>query len=87
MATYGGDGTRTSKTMYTGMIRLREGRKGCPLFVRGEVAKINDRLKQKPAYGSTYCTRVGLCQPFFLHFLLAEEDKKSYLCITYENGI
>ena len=35
MATYGGDGTRTSKTMYTGMIRLREGRKGCPLFVRG----------------------------------------------------
>ena len=50
MATYGGDGTESCKTMYTGESART---KGLLALSGGEVAKINDGIKQNPAYGLT----------------------------------
>ena len=50
MATYGGDGTESCKTMYTG---TPDRAKELLALSGGSVAKINDGIKQKPAYGLT----------------------------------
>ena len=39
MVTCGGDGTRTSKTKYTGTIRLRLVQKGCPPLPGGRLRR------------------------------------------------